>query len=94
MHEDEKKPPVGGVVIRGDAGQLLADLLLLAEAAEASGQVRQRLLDAGDLEAQVRCVNGGDSCAVPAGEVRVRFEFSDGLSHLVGAVRAGEFNGL
>jgi hypothetical protein len=93
-NQDEKKPPVGGVVLRVDAAQMEADLALLAEAAHLSGEVRQRLIDLGDLAAQVRCVNLDGALATPTGEVWVRLEFADGLAQLVAAVRAGDFNHL
>lgn len=93
-NQDEKKPPVGGVAVVVDTVELQADLGLLAQAAELSGEVRQLLLDAGDLAAQVRCVNINPAFAASAGELRVRLEFSDGLAQLVAAVRAGDFNGL
>ena len=92
--QSEKIPPVGGVVLRVDAAQMEADLALLAQAADLSGEVRQRLVNLGDLAAQVRCVNLDSALAAPAGEVWVRLEFADGLSQLVAAVRAGDFNRL
>jgi hypothetical protein len=92
--QDEKKPPVGGLVIRLDASQIEADLVLLAEAAELSSEVRQRALDLGDLPAQIRCVNVHNAAAFPASELWIRLEFADGLAQLVAAVRAGDFNRL
>lgn len=82
------------LVLVADTQQLQADLALLAQAAELSSEVRQRLLDLGDLSSQVRCVDVHSSVAPLAGELRVRLELGDGLAELLAAVRAGYFDAL
>lgn len=73
-----------------DSSALQADIELLAQAAERLPEVRELLLDAGDLAAQVRCVHLGDALAGRADEFRVRLEFSERLAELVAAVRTGK----
>lgn len=77
-----------------DAAPLLADLDLLAQAAERSAQVCQRLLDLLDGGADLVCIRDEVLTAGPAGELRIEFEFADGLRDLLAAVRAGEFDGF
>ena len=80
--------------IHCDTSAALADLALLAEFAQRSLQVRQRLLDLGDLAAHLRCVHLEPGAALGAGQLRVRFELANGLAELVSAIRAGDGNGL
>lgn len=68
---------------------LPADLALLAEAAQRSPQVRQRLFDLLDSGAQLVRVHTEDLPASAAGDLRIRFELSDGVRALLPAVRAG-----
>ncbi len=82
------------ISIAADAALLCADLELLADAANRSLQVRQRLLDFLDSGAEFVRVDGEALPAGPAGELRIRFELADGLRSLVVAVRAGQFDGL
>lgn len=77
-----------------DTSGLRADLALLAQAAERSLEVRQRLLDLGDLSAHIRCVDLKPHLALAACQVRIRLEFSDRVAALVAALRAGDGNGL
>ncbi len=77
------------VVIDIDAAAALADLDLLAQAAERSLELRQLLLDLGDLGAHFRFVHVEHSAAKPATQLRYRLELSDRLAELVRAVRAG-----
>lgn len=76
-----------------NADQVAADLAVLSESAKASAQLRQRLLDLGDLSAHIRCVYLKDLPAVSAGDFVCDLEFSDALAGVLSAVRAGEFNG-
>lgn len=75
-----------------DTKRFESDLSLIAEAAERSAELRELLLDLGDLSAHVRCVQVEAGVAVPAGEVVLRLECADGLAALLSAVRAGEFD--
>lgn len=75
-----------------DTSQAMADLQLLAEVAECSSQLRQRLLDLGNLGAHLVCVDADGALALGANEFRVRLEFANGLAELVSAVRAGQFD--
>lgn len=77
-----------------DTANLRADLALLAEFAERSLQVRQRLLDLGDLGAHLRCVHLEPGAALGAGQFGVRLELANGLAELVAAIRAGDGDGL
>lgn len=73
---------------------LLEDVELLAQAAETSLGVRQRLLDFLDSGAELVRI---DLEALPtgvAGEVGVQLELADGLRCLAAAVRAGDFDGV
>ncbi len=85
---------MAAIQIRLDTDQLTADLALLAQAAELSGEVRQLLLDTGDLAAQVRCVHIEGPLAGAAGQAAFRLELADRLAQLVAAVRAGDVDGL
>ena len=49
--------PMATLTIHCDTAGLQADLALLAEVAQRSLQVRQRILDLGDLSAHIRCVH-------------------------------------
>lgn len=82
------------VPVSCDTSGLLADIALLAEFAQRSLQVRQRLIDLGDLGAHLRCVHLERGAALGAGQVGVRVELADGLADLVAAIRAGDGNGL
>ena len=82
------------ISLSADAAPLCADLALLAEAADRSLQVRQRLLDLLDAGAQLVCVDREPLCAGAAGELRVAVELGNGLRDLVAAVRAGNVDGL
>lgn len=75
-----------------NAAQVQADLELLAQAAQASAELRQLLIDLGELSAHLRCVQCKDLPAVSAGEVALDLELSDELAGLVSAVRAGDFD--
>jgi len=77
-----------------DASQVLADMALLTEAAKGSLQLRQRLLDFGDLASHLVCLDVDAGTAAPAGQLWVRLQFSDALLELVAVVRAGQFDGL
>lgn len=57
------------VPVSCDTSGLLADLALLAEFAQRSLQVRQRLIDLGDLAAHLRCVHLEQGAALGAGQV-------------------------
>jgi hypothetical protein len=81
------------LVLRIDAEALRQDLQLLAQAAERSIEVRERLLELGDLAAQFGCVHTDDGAAA-AGELRIRLEPTDGLRALLTAVRTGDVDGL
>lgn len=86
----------GGQCLRlaSNSSVLCADLELLAQAADGSIEVRQRLLDFLDSGAEFVRVDRKALSACPAGQLRVEFELADGLRLLVLAVRAGEFDGL
>jgi hypothetical protein len=77
-----------------NASQLMADLQLLAQAAQRSPQVRQRLVDLGDLVPELVCSDSDALVATTAGECRIRLELPNAFLELVRAVRAGEFDGL
>ena len=77
-----------------DVDQAIADLNLLSQAAERSLELRQRLLELGDLGAHLRCVDLDLAAAEPATQHRIRLELSDRLAELVSAVRAGDFDAL
>ena len=89
-HRDHALPLSIGI----DAKGALADLELLAQAAKRSLQLRQRLLDLGDLGAHLRCVDLDLAAAEPAAQLRIRLELSDRLAELALAVRAGDFDAL
>jgi hypothetical protein len=72
-----------------DSQQFEADCALLAQAAERSAELRESVLDLGDLSAHVRCVQVEALPAVPAGELVYRLEPSDRLAAVFAAVRAG-----
>lgn len=82
------------ITIRADAEQALQDVALLSQAAELSSDVRKRLLELCGCPPQVRIVYADGPAAGTASEVRVRLELADGLSQLVAAVRAGDFDGF
>ena len=82
------------IAIRCDAASVQSDLALLTQAAKGSLQLRQRLLDLGNLGSHLRCVDADPALALDACEFGIRFEFSDALAQLVSAVRAGQFDGL
>ena len=75
-----------------NADQLTDDLALLSQAAQASAQLRQLLLNLGELSSHIRCVEPKDLATVPAGELVFELEFSDALTAVFSAVRAGNFN--
>ena len=77
-----------------DVARLCADLELLAQAAERSLQIRERLLDLLDGCAQLVRVHAEGLPAGRADEFRIQFQLADGLRDLAAAVRAGEFDGL
>lgn len=82
------------LTVHVESEALWADVALLAEFAQRSAQVRQRLLDLGDFAAHLRCVEFETGAALGAGHVRVRLELANGLAELVSAIRAGDFDGL
>ena len=86
--------PRSSVVIDIDAAAALAELDLLSQAAERSLELRQLLLDLGDLGAHFRFVHVEVGAAKPATQLRYRFELSDRLAELALAVRAGDFDAL
>jgi len=77
------------IAIDVDVSSVEADLALLAQAADASGEVRQRLLCL--LDAGVKLVRVDTEALVAPGarELTYRAQLSDGLADLVAAVRAG-----
>lgn len=75
-----------------DSDQFQADCALLAQTAERSQRLLERLLGFGDLSSQVRCVQVEGPAAAGALHARFRLELADGLADLVRAVRAGEFD--
>ena len=77
-----------------DASRAMADLGLLAQSAQGSLQLRQRLLDLGDLAGELRAIHLERLPTAGAGECRVGLELSDRLAELVRAVRAGQFDAL
>lgn len=77
-----------------DAGQAVADLELLAQAAKRFPQVRQRLLDLGDFAPGTRLVQAEPLAAKPAGDLRFVCQLPHGVRQLAAAVRAGEFDAL
>ena len=80
------------ISIRVDTARVLADLALLSEAAQRSLQLRQRLLDLGELASHLVCVDVDHAFALGASELGIRLEFSNGLAALVSAARAGQFD--
>lgn len=82
------------VELHFDTSQLEADIALLSEVAGRSTQLRQRLLDCGDLCAHLVCIDADLASASTAGQVRIRLQFSDAFAELVRAVRAGKFDGF
>lgn len=82
------------LTLRCDSKQILLDLELLAKFAQRSEKLRLRLLDFGDLAAQIVCIDAESGFALGANEIGVRLQFSDSLLELVSAVRAGQFDGL
>lgn len=77
-----------------DVDQLKADIALLAQAAQRSLQVRQRLVDLGNLGPELVRFDVDDASATPAGELRIRLYLANALFELVAAVRAGQFDDL
>lgn len=75
-----------------NADQVQGDLALLSQAAQASAQLRQLLLNLGDLSKQLRFVQCKDLPAVSAVQANYDLEFSDALAGVLSAVRAGNFN--
>lgn len=88
----DELPGLRTVVIQLDASQALADLGLLSDAAQRSQELRQILLDLGDLGAHLRFVYLGLAAEETAPQIRQRLELSDRLAELVRAVRAGDFD--
>lgn len=82
------------VTLAVDAQQAIADLELLAQAAQRSLQVRQRLLDFLELSGESGCIHCEWDRARAADDCRVRFYLADPLAELVAAVRAGDFDVL
>ena len=80
------------ITLRCDTRQITADLVLLAEFAQRSPEVHQRLLGLGDFCAHMRCVDADSAFAPGAGQLGIRLEFANGLADLVSAVRAGQFD--
>jgi len=80
------------LVIDLDAGQALADLKLLAEAAELSLEVRHRLLDIAKPGFEAVCFDLDLASAAAAGECRIVLQLSDPLLALASALRAGDFD--
>lgn len=80
--------------IQIETDQALADLDLLSDAAERSLELRQPLLDLGDLGAHLRFVHVDLGAAEPATQLRYRLELSDRFAELALAVRAGDFDAL
>ncbi len=76
------------------AETLQSEMNLLANLAERSTEVRQRLLDLGNLSGHFRCVDADRPAAAPVHEIRIRLEYSDALGNLVAAARAGDFDEL
>ena len=82
------------IVVVGSVAPILEDVELLAQAAETSLGIRQRLLDFLDSDAELVRI---DIEALPtgvAGEVGVQLEPADSLRCLAAAVRAGDFDGV
>lgn len=77
------------IAIGLDVSGVEADLALLAQAADASGEVRQRLLGLLDAGVQLMRIDAEALAAPGARELTYRAQLSDGLADLVAAVRAG-----
>jgi hypothetical protein len=88
---DEVRPTIE---LKCDSRQTQADIQLLAQAAQRSMQVRQRLIDLVDFAPELVRFDTDHSLATAACELRIRLELSDALLELVAAIRAGQFDGL
>ncbi len=82
------------ITLELDAAQARADIDLLTKAAKCSLQVRQRLLDLGNLASHLICLDVDADPASLASQHRIRLELSDSLRELVVAVRAGQLDDL
>lgn len=80
--------------LKCNASQLLADLALLAKAAQRSLQVRQRLVDLCNFAPELVRVDADHGAATGAGELWIRLELANAFLELAAAVRAGQFDGL
>ncbi|PRD68763.1 hypothetical protein C6P61_09690 [Malikia spinosa] len=85
----DELPDRHALKIQIDTDQALADLDLLAKTAARSPQLRQRLLDLGDLGAYLRFAQVELAAAEPARQLLYRLELCGRLDDLVLAVRAG-----
>jgi hypothetical protein len=74
--------------------RLVDDSRLLAQAAERSLQVRERLVSLGDLCGHARVVQVDNASAAGAGQVTLFCQYSQALADLVSAVRAGDIDAL
>lgn len=82
------------IVVPQGVTALVEDLALLAQAAETSLELRQRLLGLSQLGVELVCLHSEGLAAPAADKVGVRFELADGLRCLAAAVRAGDFDAV
>lgn len=85
---------VAVLVLDVQAEGLHAQLSLLAQAAECSPQVCQRLLHLGNLGSELIRFDAEALPTAGAAQCRIRLDLSDGLRELALAVRAGQVDGL
>jgi hypothetical protein len=73
--------------------EVVSGLELLAEVSKHSLDLRLRVSDLLQRGVEPVCVDSDRLAASGAGDVLIRFQFSDPFAELVAAVRAGKFNG-
>lgn len=82
------------IVVPQGVTALVEDLELLAQAAETSLELRQRLLGFAQLGIDFVRIRPERLSAPAADKVGVQLELADGLRCLAAAVRAGDFDGV
>lgn len=79
--------------ISADASSLLAAIESLEHFSKISSEVSNRFLSLGDSLAQIRSIEVSNS-PTGARDIRISLELSDGLTALLSACLAGEFNSV
>ncbi|MBV2180916.1 MAG: hypothetical protein KUL86_06725 [Castellaniella sp.] len=75
-----------------DSEPLMSCMASLKQFLDVSLEVRHRFLSLGDALTQARSLNLDDGSAVRAGEFRIVLKPSDGLTQLLSACLAGDFD--